>query len=126
MREKSLQLGNIQYKLDKRNPFAVMLLTSLEKNVSLDKTSKAFITLLARAKNSGMSYDKEHTCLLSKGKSPLLMESVSAELTLPRPAKIYILDHQGLRTGKEIKPKSGNKFYLDGSNKTIYYEIEYQ
>lgn len=123
---KSLQLGNIQYKLDKRNPFAVMLLTSLEKNVSLDKTSKAFITLLARAKNSGMSYDKEHTCLLSKGKSPLLMESVSAELTLPRPAKIYILDHQGLRTGKEIKPKSGNKFYLDGSNKTIYYEIEYQ
>lgn len=123
---KSLKLGNIRYELDKRNLFAVMLLTSLEKGVSLDDTSKAFVTLLARARNSGMVYDEEHTCLIAKGKAPLLMEPVSAELVLPRSARIYVLDHQGLRTGKEIKPRSGNRFYLDGSNETIYYEIEYQ
>lgn len=123
---KSLKLGNILYKLDTRNSFAVMLLTSLEKGVPLDNTSKAFVTLLARAKNSGMVYNKERTHLISKGTAPLLMEPVGAELTLPRSAKIYVLDHRGLRTGKEIKPVNGNRFYLDGANETIYYEIEYQ
>jgi len=41
----TLNLGNIRYKLEKKNPFAVMLLTSLEKGVSLDKTQRAFVTV---------------------------------------------------------------------------------
>ena len=44
---------------------------------------------------------------------------------LPRPARIYVLDHKGVRTGEEVKPMRGNRFYLDGSNETIYYEIEF-
>lgn len=122
---KSISLGNIKYKLSKQNPFAIMLLTSLEKGVSLDKTKRAFVTLLARAKNTDMSYNQTHTSLISKGKSPLLLEPVSAEIVLQRPAKVYVLDHTGIRTGKEIKPNKGNRFYLRGENETIYYEIEY-
>lgn len=122
----TLLLGDIKYKLDKRNPFAVMLLTSLEKGVSLEKAQKAFVTLLSRAKNTGMVYTNDHTAITSKGKDPLLMEAVSAEITLSRPARIFVLDHQGIRTGKEIQPKRGNTFSLDGSNETIYYEIEYK
>ena len=122
---KELALGNIRYRLDQQNPFAVMLLTSLEKGVSLDETSRAFVTLVSRARNTGMSYDDQSSRLINKGKAPLLMESVSARLRLPRPARIHLLDHRGMRTGKEIKPVKGNIFYLDGSNGTIYYEIEY-
>lgn len=122
---KNIDLGNICYKLDKQNPYAVMLLTSLEKGVSLDKAKRAFVTMLARAKNTGMSFNNDHTVLVSKGKSPLLMEPVSAELVLPRPAKVFVLDHNGIRTGKEVKPGKGNKFQLKGDNNTIYYEIEF-
>ena len=120
-----LDLGDIRYRLDKGNPFAVMLLTSLERGVPLVKTSRAFVTLIARARNTGMTYDKAHTALLTKGTSPLLLEPVGAELVLPRPARIYVLDHKGVRTGEEVKPMRGNRFYLDGSNETIYYEIEF-
>lgn len=120
-----LQVGNIQYRLNEANPFAVMLLTSLEKGVSLDETSRAFVTLVSRAKNTGMTFDEKHAVLVSKGEAPLLMEPVSAQLILPRPAKIYVLDHSGIRTGKVISPEKGNVFNLDGSDRAVYYEIVY-
>lgn len=123
---KALRLGNITYKLSKDNPFAVMLLTSLEKGISLDETSRAFVTLLARGRNTGMAYNADHTALQSKGEAPLLLESVNAVLTLPRPAKVFVLDHQGCRTGKELKSEKGNTFYLNGGHEAIYYEIEYK
>lgn len=122
---KELDLGNIRYRLDRQNPFAVMLLTSLERGVSLDETSRAFVTLVARARNTGMRYDDVSSRLIDKGEAPLLIEPVSARIRLPRPARFFVLDHRGMRTGKEIKPNKGNIFYLDGSNSTIYYEIEY-
>ncbi len=73
-----------------------------------------------------MTYNTTKTALESKGEAPLLMEPVSATLVLPRQAIVHVLNHQGIRTGKEIKPRKGNTFYLDGSNETIYYEIEYK
>ena len=102
-----------------------MLLTSLERGVSLDETSRALVTLVARARNTGMSYDDHSSRLVAKGEAPLLMEPVSARLRLPRPARVHVLDHRGMRTGKEIKPAKGNVFHLDDSNGTVYYEIEY-
>lgn len=119
---KTLSLGDIKYTLDKQNPFAVLLVTSLDKGTPLANTSNALITLIGRTKNTGMTFNEDHTELLTMGEAPLLLEPINATITFPRKARILILDHQGRRTGKEIKPK-GDTFHLLGSYETMYYEV---
>ncbi|MDD6210786.1 MAG: beta-galactosidase [Bacteroidales bacterium] len=126
---KKLQLGNIE--TETSTPFSVVLITSLEKGVSLDRTKSALITTVARAQNSGMEYNTERNKLLKTGEAPLLMEPVYTKVRLPRDAKVYILDHAGRNTGKQVKPlrkENGvSEFILDGGKyRTIYYEAVFK
>ncbi len=54
------------------------------------------------------------------------MEPVKARITLKRnPAKVYLLDHDGIRTQKAL-PIENRSFEIDGArDKTCYYLITF-
>lgn len=118
-------LGSI--KLKTTNDFAVILISSLEKDKSIDDAKTILITTVARAQNTGMKFNTERTELLSVGTSPILLEPVAIDLQLDPKRKgiVYVLDHTGNRTGKTI-PIMNGRLVLDGAvHKAIYYEIAY-
>ena len=123
---KDFNLGNWSIKTD--NQFAVILITSLQKEKVLDNTRNVLITTLARAQNTGMVYNKERNVLVDVGTAPILLEPVKVEIQVPkkRKAHVYVLDHNGRRTGKTITPKE-NKILIDGTKEhAIYYELEFE
>lgn len=123
---KKFTLGNVR--IQTPNEFAVILVTSLEKEKSIDQAKRILITTIARAHNTGMKFNTEKTELMEVGTSPILMEPVNVTLQIDTGKKgtVYVLDHVGSRTGETISIKNG-KLVLDGKKqKTIYYEIIFQ
>lgn len=107
------------------NEFAVILITSLEKERDLATSRRILITTIARAKNTGMKFNSDKTELLDVGSAPILMEPVDATIWLEnnRKGTVHILDHSGFRTGQTIPIKNG-KIHVDGRNsRAIYYEV---
>ncbi len=124
-KEKKFKLGEVTLQTD--NEFVVILMTSLEKDKSIADSRRILVTTMARAKNSGMEYDQNHTELLKVGESPILLEPVKMTLAFQnaRKPKVTILDHLGNRTQKTIEQTNG-KWTLDSSKtKAIYYLVEY-
>jgi hypothetical protein len=118
-------LGSI--KLKTTTDFAVIFISSLEKENTLDNANRILITTVARAQNTGMKFNDERTELLEIGSAPILLEPVLVELQFnpTRNGMVYVLDHTGNRTG-EIIPMRKGKLLLDGAkHKAIYYEIVY-
>lgn len=116
-------------KIETSNPFAVILVTSLEKDKTLDKSKHILVTAIARAVNTGMKYNEDHSELLEVGEAPILLEPVDLKISLKKEGepKIHILDHVGRRTEQQIIVKDKNEIMLEGkSTKTIYYEIFYE
>ncbi len=123
---KLIQLQNIQ--LQSNNPFAIVLVTSLDKKQGLNKCQRILITTMARAKNTGMEFNPDTTALTNLGKAPILLEPVDVIITLTRKElpTVYVLDHGGNRTGQTI-PVYNNVVMLDGKKQqAIYYEIVYE
>ncbi|NEW85168.1 MAG: hypothetical protein GZ094_22775 [Mariniphaga sp.] len=120
-----MELGEVTIQTE--NEFAVILLTSLEKDKGIKDSHKMLLTTIARVRNSGMKFNNDHTELLEIGKSPILLEPVKLTLAINRSAKpkINILDHSGNRTLKSVEQLDG-KWILDGADtKAIYYLLEY-
>ena len=108
-----------------KTPFAIVLITSLDKKKSIKESKHILVTTMARAKNTGMKYDADKTELLEVGDSPILLEPVNVELTFEglsiKEAKV--LDHAGYRTGRNVM-HNNNSILLDGNkHKAVYYEI---
>ena len=124
--------GNKTIKLDDvtittENLFAVILITSLEKEGNLSGSHRLLVTSIARARNTGMSYNNDETELLSTGTAPVIMEPVKFNITLKRKGIpiVTILDHAGRMTSETIKT-DGKIIRFDGEKtKTFYYLIEY-
>jgi len=122
----TLKLGDCS--LQSSNPFAVILVSSLDKQQPLASTKSILITTIARARNTNMQYNNDHSQLLQVGEAPVLLEPVLVEITMLRKQqpKVYILDHIGNRTGQQVRVSNG-KFKLDGSKyKTMYYEVVFE
>lgn len=122
---KKIDLGDIGIQTD--NEFAVILVTSLEKDKGINDSRQILVTAIARAKNTDMVYNNDHTELLETGKSPILLEPVKFSLSVNRNSnpKVTILDHSGFRTSNTVHINRG-KCILDGlKNKAIYYLIEF-
>jgi len=118
-------LGSI--KILTSNNFAVILISSMEKDNSIDQANRILVTTMARAQNTGMEFSADRTELMRVGTSPIMLEPVKVDVQLnpARKGTVYVLDHTGSRTGETI-PITKGRLLLDGAvHKTIYYEIDY-
>ncbi len=107
-------------------PFAIVLLTSPEKNKSIEESKRILATTIARAKNSCMTYNPEKTELLEVGNAPILLEPVVTKLSFDKfkLVSVIVLDHAGKLTDIRV-PVENNAVLLDGTKyKTLYYLIE--
>ena len=123
--KQEFNLGEITLKTD--NEFAVILVTSLEKDKGIADSHKILVTTIARARNTGMLYNSDRTKLIETGNSPIILEPVKLSLSVSRPskAKVTVLDHSGNKTSETFAQVNGS-WLLDGSKtKAIYYLFEY-
>ena len=120
---KSLKLGNVV--IVPKTDFAVIFITAMEMDMSIDDSKSILINAVGRAKNTDMKYNDGHTQLLDVGQAPILVESIEADITIDKPGKptIYVLDNDGRRTSQTVPIENG-KFTINGDNcKTIYYQV---
>src|SRR5690606_27568915 len=122
---KELKLDNVTLKTS--NEFAVVLVTSLEKDRTIAESRRILITTMARARNTGMEYSDDKTTLLTVGTAPIRLEPVVVDLTIHRKGnpKLYVLDHAGNRTGVTVPVKQGKALLDGGAYEAIYYEVAY-
>ncbi len=110
-----------------KNEFAVILVSCMNPEETIQTAKQLVITTIARAKNTGMEYNENHTELLQVGNAPLLLEPVKLHLTIARKGNpnVTILDHMGYKTTNYLKPKD-EEMLLDGEKThSIYYLLEY-
>lgn len=108
------------------NRFAIILITSLEQEKTINEADSLLITMISRGKNTGMKYNDTGDKLLSKGTSPLLLEPVDLNLEFAddQNFKVEVLDQDGLPTGMEI-PSTKNSVHLNtGEHQTIWYVLK--
>ncbi len=120
------RLGDVTLQTD--NPFAVVLVSSLERDQSLEDCRRMLVTTVARARNTNMTYNADTTQLLQAGEAPVLLEPVRLTLGFARMGRpvVHVLDHDGVRTGRTVPVKAGH-VQLDGARtKTMYYEVEWR
>jgi hypothetical protein len=119
--EREIMLGD--WVLESDNKFAVILITSLERDRSLENADEILITTVARGMNTGMQYNDTGDTLISTGTRPLLLEPVNVDLKIPGGSKytVEILDHDGLRTGIVLAPQNGRISLRGADHKAIWY-----
>ncbi|MGB9747665.1 MAG: hypothetical protein ACPLXM_12135 [Bacteroidales bacterium] len=124
--KKSVQLGEVS--LQTSNEFAVIFLSSLDPGKDIAHAGRLLLTTMARARNTGMEYNNDHTELLSTGSSPILIEPVNVIVTIQRKEKpvVTILDHVGRKTDKTIPVKNNTISFNGAVYRTMYYLIEFQ
>ena len=113
-----------EWKIEVDNGFAVILITSLDQQATLDEAQNILITAVARGRNTGMKYSANGDTLLSKGDAPLLLEPVIADIQLPlNTYSIEPLDQDGRPTGR-IRKVAGKKIQLNtATDQTIWYRL---
>lgn len=123
--QQEFKLDEVNIQTD--NDFAVILVTSLEREKGISESNKILITTMARAKNTNMEFNENHSELLSIGKAPILLEPVKLTLSINRKEKptITVLDHLGNKTSQTIQNKKGKWLLNSSETKAIYYLIEY-
>jgi hypothetical protein len=123
---KGQRLGDVT--LQTNNPFAVVLVSSLEKDRSLEQCRRMLVTTVARARNTNMAYNADTTRLLQPGEAPILLEPVRLTLGFGRKGQpvVHVLDHDGARTGRTVPVKGGSVQLDGGQTKTMYYELEWR
>jgi hypothetical protein len=120
---KEQKLGDVTVRLD--SPFAVFMLTAQERDKDLATGKRALISVIARQANTGFTYFGPDNRVLNNGGPPILLEPVKATVTLSgrQVEALYVLDHDGRRTGR-TRPVADGRFTLDGAaDKAIYYEV---
>jgi hypothetical protein len=121
--DETVALGD--WGISSTNDFAVILITSLEKDKSLEEAENILITAVGRGKNTGMKYSERGDTLLSKGTKPLLLEPVNLVLDIPiNQVEAEVLDQDGLPGGNVISLEN-DKLKITGSqHKTIWYLLK--
>lgn len=109
-----------------QSPFAAIYVTAQGQQDDLKTGHRLLVVALARARNTGMQFNREGNRLLEKGQPPILLEPVKATIQLNRAGgKVYRLDHDGLQTEHRLAVDQ-NSFTIDGRrDQTSYYLIEF-
>lgn len=120
---KPVELAGATIEVD--NAFVVLFATAREPGATLADARSVIVTAVARARNTGMRYNRDHTELLDLGEEPVELEAVRATIRLEgmAGATVHLLDHDGRRTGVD-RALEGGTLHVDGArDRTLYYEI---
>jgi hypothetical protein len=114
-----------QLSLKTTKGFAVVFVSGLEKSKGLAGSKSLLVTTIARARNTGMQYNRDKTELLAVGEAPVLLEPVKVALHLKgvKAYRVHVLDHDGNRTGQTVPVQKGRAVLDSRQYKTIYYEV---
>jgi hypothetical protein len=123
--EHDVTIGEIS--LRSSNKFAIILISSMDPGKSIHTANKLIVTTIARAMNSGMKYNENHTALMDVGTSPILLEPVRVSLTIKSKGtpKITVLNHLGFSTKQKFEPKGDEMTFNGEKTHAIYYLLEY-
>ena len=117
------QLGSVSLAFSDA-PFAGVFLSSLNPEKSIEQADRLLLTVMARARNTGMKFNKERDELLELGDAPVQLEAVTVNVTTERNIKaVNVLDHDGRRTDQTIAVDSGRVTLRGEKTKAIYYEL---
>jgi hypothetical protein len=118
-----IAIGDWQLQTD--NEFAVILITSLDRDRSLEEADNILVTTVARGMNTGMQYNEKGDTLISTGTMPLLLEPVNLDLKIPGNSEFSaeILCHDGLNTGRFLTIENGRISIRGAEHKAIWYLI---
>jgi hypothetical protein len=108
------------------NEFAVVFLTSLEKDKTLNNARRILVSAFARAENTGAVVNEETTRYIDQGTEPILMEPVNFSMSFPNIGRYntFVLDIQGRRTGARVQ-ENDRQLLLNGSEfRANYYLLE--
>jgi hypothetical protein len=122
---KECRLGDVT--ITPECPFAAIYVTAQEPDKDIATSKKLLITVLARARNTGMRFRETGDELLDRGKSPILMEPVQATIKIHRPgaSALRLLDHDGLSAGITLSIQNGTVAIDSSRDKTPYYLVEF-
>jgi len=121
----TLTLGNLE--IQTNNKFAIILITSLEKDKTIDQAKHILVTTMARARNTGMEFNDDKSQLLKVGTDPILLEPVACTIKFRKRknAIVHVLDHTGSRTSENLSMRKSEIMFEGKKSKAIYYEIEF-
>jgi hypothetical protein len=118
------RLGDVT--IEPKCRYAAIYLTAKEPDRDLGTSNHLLVVAVARARNSGMKVFAGSR-ILDRGRSPVVMEPVKAEITIRRQGSptVYLLDASGRRTDRTLPVRDGG-FEIDGArDKTCYYLVSY-
>jgi hypothetical protein len=106
------------------NEFAVVMITSLQRNKPLATADSLLITVMARARNTDMTFNADHTELLSVGQAPVEIEPVRFSLFLPFYKKwnASTLDPTG-HVARRLKPIKKGLLNANGAETQAFYYL---
>lgn len=117
-------LGNVT--ITPQTPFSAIYVTAREPDKTIDNSRQLLIVAVARCRNTGMKFSPAGDKMLATGSGPVLMEPVSARISVRKPGGIvYALDHDGRRTGRTVPVLNGSIVIDGATEKTAYYLVEY-
>lgn len=117
------ELGEVT--ITPRSRFAAIYVTAPGREETIADAKRLVVVALARARNTGMKFNRAGDELLDKGRGPVLLEPVRASLVIQRLGsfQVNVLDHDGRRTGRTLPVKEG-RVEIDGArDRTPYYEL---
>ena len=117
----SFNLGD-GYEITPGEGFSVIYLSAKGKEETLENTSEIVVTVMARARNTGMVFNEAGNRVLDPGTSPIVLEPVEANLKVPFKGELLVLDHDGaeVKSSRRIR----KKLNINGSNdQTPFYLI---
>lgn len=116
-----------QVTMTPKSRFSVIYVTARDLKDTLMNGNALLVVAMARARNTGMILNDTQDAVLEKGRAPIRMEPVKATLRIRRPGQptVTLLDHDGMRTSRQLPIQNG-LFEIDGArDKTPYYLVEY-
>lgn len=112
-------LSFADFRITVENPFAVILVTAMEKDARLESAERILVTALARVRFPGTGGGE------AADKAAVLMEPVSFRLDFRRAGRpeVHVLDHGGGRTGKRLPIEAGSLAVDGRATQAITYEL---
>ncbi len=111
------------YTIRPQKGYAIIYLSAKNEGETLKTTNEIVMTVMGRARNTGMVFNKEENRVLDPGGTPIVLEPVSAEIMVPFKGQLLLLDHDGVAT--KATKKISQSIQVNGSaDQTPFYLLK--